>query len=587
MSLVSPVQVVLVDSDPAGIAHLEDLLGGVCEFHLSPARRLSDALDHVAGGAQAVLVESAHTERPAPHIIQRLFEAAPHVPILVLSRSPDHTVNADCLEAGAQVCLTGEHLRGPLLAEAIRSAIKRKQAERRVLVSAADLETMRVSAAGLETMRVSAAGLGAAPPDAEMAAAALRVAYEHAPIGMALVDMQGRRVIQANPALCRITGYAEADLIAMKLQELSHPDDLELVRAEAGRLLRGEVSISEMDSRCIHRDGRTVWLRTTASIVRRGGGEPFLVVAQCRDVTRRKRAEAARAFLVDAAQILGASLDLDETVGTLVRLAVPRLADCAVVELRDERGLSAWDVAATTAQKEELLAGLKRRYPERGTGAGSPLGQVLATGRSLLWRSIPRAELLSVAEDDVHRELLERLAPTSVIMAPLTARGRVHGVFVLAASESGHHYTRDDLKAAEDLARIAALAIDNARLIRRPGNALAGPAAASSLPGASAPADTGDGWPERPADAAAATGADDRRTRRRLPDEDLLAELTGQERRVLALAARGFPSAEIGRQLFLSPRTVETYRSRAMRKLGLTNRAGLVELALRAGLLDS
>jgi hypothetical protein len=56
MSLVTPVEVVLVDSDPAGIAHLEDLLGGghVQEFHLSPARRLSDALDHVAGGAQDV-----------------------------------------------------------------------------------------------------------------------------------------------------------------------------------------------------------------------------------------------------------------------------------------------------------------------------------------------------------------------------------------------------------------------------------------------------------------------------------------------------------------------------------------------------
>jgi DNA-binding NarL/FixJ family response regulator len=62
-------------------------------------------------------------------------------------------------------------------------------------------------------------------------------------------------------------------------------------------------------------------------------------------------------------------------------------------------------------------------------------------------------------------------------------------------------------------------------------------------------------------------------------------KLSEREREVLALTAEGYSSAEIGKKLFLSPKTVDTYRARMMQKLGLTHRAELVRLALDAGLL--
>lgn len=65
-----------------------------------------------------------------------------------------------------------------------------------------------------------------------------------------------------------------------------------------------------------------------------------------------------------------------------------------------------------------------------------------------------------------------------------------------------------------------------------------------------------------------------------------LARLTGREREVLALTAEGYTSAEIGERLFLSPKTVDTYRSRIMQKLGLTHRSELVRFALEVGLLS-
>lgn len=64
-----------------------------------------------------------------------------------------------------------------------------------------------------------------------------------------------------------------------------------------------------------------------------------------------------------------------------------------------------------------------------------------------------------------------------------------------------------------------------------------------------------------------------------------LNELSSREREVLALTAEGYSSSEIGKKLFISPKTVDTYRSRIMQKLGLTHRSELVRFALRVGLL--
>ena len=70
-------------------------------------------------------------------------------------------------------------------------------------------------------------------------------------------------------------------------------------------------------------------------------------------------------------------------------------------------------------------------------------------------------------------------------------------------------------------------------------------------------------------------------------DEDAqgLQKLSAREQEVLALTAEGFSSREIGKKLFISPKTVDTYRSRITSKLGLDHRSELVRFALRTGLL--
>lgn len=70
-------------------------------------------------------------------------------------------------------------------------------------------------------------------------------------------------------------------------------------------------------------------------------------------------------------------------------------------------------------------------------------------------------------------------------------------------------------------------------------------------------------------------------------EEEPLEKLTDREREVLGFTAEGFSSAEIGKKLFISPKTVDTYRSRIMEKLGLHHRSELVRFALQQGLLKA
>ncbi|MFO7262124.1 MAG: response regulator transcription factor [bacterium] len=75
------------------------------------------------------------------------------------------------------------------------------------------------------------------------------------------------------------------------------------------------------------------------------------------------------------------------------------------------------------------------------------------------------------------------------------------------------------------------------------------------------------------------------KNKRQEAEKDPLAQLSEREREVMALTVQGYSSSEIGEKLFISPKTVDTYRSRIMEKLGLTHRSELIRLAVRTGML--
>ncbi len=120
-----------------------------------------------------------------------------------------------------------------------------------------------------------------------------RSAFDSAGIGMALVDLDGRW-LKVNRAICEIVGYSEPDLVARTLQDLTHPEDLNLDAEEIGSLLANRQRYYQIEKRYIDIHGHTVWVRMTMSLVRDMASVPLYFIAQIEDITVQRRYEHAQ-----------------------------------------------------------------------------------------------------------------------------------------------------------------------------------------------------------------------------------------------------------------------------------------------------
>jgi diguanylate cyclase (GGDEF)-like protein/PAS domain S-box-containing protein len=123
-------------------------------------------------------------------------------------------------------------------------------------------------------------------------------AFAHAPIGMALVDMEGGW-LQVNDALCRITGHTRADLMATTLRALTHPEDADLDADSMRELLDGRIPSYHIEKRYRHAWGHYVWGLLTASLVRDAQGRPLYVVSQMQDISDRRELSQRLEYLID------------------------------------------------------------------------------------------------------------------------------------------------------------------------------------------------------------------------------------------------------------------------------------------------
>lgn len=176
-------------------------------------------------------------------------------------------------------------------------------------------------------------------------------------------------------------------------------------------------------------------------------------------------------FLANAGEKLTASLDLDKTLATVVKLAVPYLADLALVHLKEGD-----DVRAVAMHhpggKDQLAWELLRRYPpDPSLPHGYP--HVIRTGEPELLPTVDDDVLARAAVDAENLRLLRALGLKSHLCIPLLSRGEVLGALSLATIESDRSYGTEDLARATELGRRCAVAIDNARLYREAQQAIA------------------------------------------------------------------------------------------------------------------
>jgi|GEM_PF-705960 len=179
-----------------------------------------------------------------------------------------------------------------------------------------------------------------------------------------------------------------------------------------------------------------------------------------------EQAQSRLAFLTEASTVLGSSLEYEEILRNVARLAVPSFADwCAVDVLNDEGVVQRLAVAHVDPAKVELAFDLRRRHPQGR--APSPVAEVLRTGEPLLIPVVTEEELRSSARDGEHLRILRELGLTSAIVTPLLARGQVAGAITFAWGASARRYSEADVALAQDLSARAGVAIDNARMYQR------------------------------------------------------------------------------------------------------------------------
>lgn len=262
------------------------------------------------------------------------------------------------------------------------------------------------------------------------------------------------------------TGQSEAEALGFGFARAMHPDDQERTLATWERAWR-DGQPYQIEYRIRGQDGTYRWFIGRATPVFDEAGQVREWVGTCTDIDEQKRSREALAFLAHASALLADSLDYEQTLASLARLAVPHIADWCAIDLKMSDGairrLAAAHIdPAKVALAEEIL----QRYPhDPNAAAGVPA--VIRSGTPEVVAVISEQMIREGLKDDPEMlEIFLQLGLRSSMVVPLESRGRALGALTLVAAESGRYFGEADLRLAEDLAHRAAVAIENAELYR-------------------------------------------------------------------------------------------------------------------------
>lgn len=184
-----------------------------------------------------------------------------------------------------------------------------------------------------------------------------------------------------------------------------------------------------------------------------------------RDTANRSAAEIASrraAFLAGTATVFDAALEPEATLVSLARLAVPALADCAIVDLVcEDAHVRRVEVVDIDPSRRDVTHTLRRRAIN--VHGESPFARAVRTGQPALLSPVPGREAPAGIDPD-YEQLMKILQCQSLLVIPLVARGQTLGLLTLASRD--RPYDASDLSVAQELAGRAAIALDNARLYR-------------------------------------------------------------------------------------------------------------------------
>ena len=261
--------------------------------------------------------------------------------------------------------------------------------------------------------------------DAETANAQLRESEErfrltidNAPIGMALVSLDGRWV-RVNQALCELTGYPADELTKLTFQEITHGEDLDTDVELAGKAARGEIPRYNLEKRYIRKDGSTVDAMLSVSVLRGPDGAARYYISQMEDITERKR--AVEALRLSEAKFSG----------------IVSIAADAIISVDKDQRITIFNEGAEAAfgytAEEVLGTPLERLIPERFHAIHREHFAGFVAGQEASRRMAERKEIFGVrkngeefpAEGSVSKVTVGGVTFFSVVLRDVTYRKSV------------------------------------------------------------------------------------------------------------------------------------------------------------------
>ncbi len=275
-------------------------------------------------------------------------------------------------------------------------------------------------------------------------------------------DPEGR-VTYANQRLFDYTGLEPGRQTRDWVRRVVHPEDYP--RADAAwRNARRDGGAYEIELRMRRADGVYRWFLVRATPTRDGSTPIAEWIAHAADIDTRRRSEENLRFLAAASAALGEVGDRESTLARIARLAVPHFADWSEVTVRDPGGgVRRLAVNHRDPDQTRHVLALRERFPPEETEAALT---VIRTGEPVFVPELNEEMLRAAARGPEHLEMLGALGLRSYLCVPMRSKSRVLGAIAFASAESARLFDEFDLRTAEELARRAAIAIENAELVQ-------------------------------------------------------------------------------------------------------------------------
>lgn len=219
-----------------------------------------------------------------------------------------------------------------------------------------------------------------------------RKSFEDAAIGMAIVGVEGQfRLV--NRAFSEMVGYSASELIAKKIADITHPEDVEASNDVRNKILKGERSDHPQEKRYLHKDGRVIWVSLTRALIRGADGQNLYTIGQVQDITEYKESEdrLRQALKMEAVGQLtgGVAHDFNNLLASIIgnlELIGNKIEDDAVLRRRVDRAMRSAKAGGVLTNR--LLAFSRRQNLEP---CQTSLGDLVENMLDILMHSVTEA----------------------------------------------------------------------------------------------------------------------------------------------------------------------------------------------------